>query len=77
MRLYARWSATVGGTLRVDLVDTKHPIEVNALEGLVLLDGDPLTPDAARLIGVRLIEGATLADGLRSARAAPETRRAS
>jgi len=73
-RNYTRWTAgaraddpitadILGGVLIA--VDTPH--RVVRANGI---DGEPMNPDMARMIGVRLIEGAALADGDRAIRKA-------
>lgn len=78
LRNYTRWRRTrplVGNggqlipvRLVADLLGISVPVEAWPAEGRVVLDGALLSPDEARLIGVRLIEAAALADGDRAIR---------
>jgi hypothetical protein len=68
LRNYTRWTGDVTTYLRADILGAKHEIEVDATTGRVLLDGDALSPDEARMFGVRLVEAAALADGARAIR---------
>lgn len=74
LRNYTRWRATtINGALYADLLGVQHDIMTDPKEGKVWLNGSQLSPDEARLIGVRLIEAAALADGDRAIRRAPTT----
>lgn len=75
MRNYTRWIKR-GSTLEADILGDR--VEITAFpesaKVVLELDNGPdnvavgLTPDEARLYGVRLIEGAALADGERAIR---------
>jgi hypothetical protein len=56
--------------LRADILGTETNIEAHPTAGTVRasVPRRPLDPDEARMIGVRLIEAAALADGGRSVR---------
>lgn len=77
-RNYTRWRAddVTPGTLWADILGMPMTICAHRSDGLVQvmtsLPCAALTPDDARLIGVRLIEAAALADGDRAVRARPE-----
>lgn len=68
LRNYTRWRVEGDVCLRADLLGVVVDITVDRAAGKVHLDGVVLTPDEARLLGVRLIEGATHADGDRTIR---------
>lgn len=70
-RNYTRWAAHESGALFADLIGTREQIGADPARGLAYLNGNALTPDHARLIGVRLIEAAALADGPRAVRSTP------
>ena len=74
LRNYTRWTKTDRG-LVADLLGgfDISVLDAGGVSPLVTLDMDDeyLTPDEARLIGVRLIEAAALADGDRAIRRAP------
>lgn len=62
LRGYTRWTATGHGDwLRADILAARLVIEASPTRGLITCNDDPLTPDEARLYGVRLIEAAALA----------------
>ncbi len=68
---YTRWTRCPGtSVLRADILHgpTIHADPERGEVELNAADHDWLTPDEARLIGVRLIEAATLADGTRTIR---------
>lgn len=78
---YFRWTRVraIDGTenlaeqpefLRADILGTDTSIEAYPADGTVCAEvpGRPLDPDEARMIGVRLIEAAALADNGRSVR---------
>ncbi|MDG4768516.1 hypothetical protein O7632_31140 [Solwaraspora sp. WMMD406] len=71
LRNYTRWRQGAPGQLHADILGSRVRIEVDTDNGRVLLDGVALSPDEARLIGVRLIDGAVLADGDRAIRKPP------
>ena len=78
LRNYTRWVQAAGpgdsNYLVADILGSDLPdIIANRTTGLVRLNRIQLSPDEARLIGVRLIEGAALADGPRAIRAARAT----
>jgi hypothetical protein len=79
LRNYTRWRRDQNGRLDADLLGSRLPgISVSpSLTRVDMLPGDgntppvSMSPDEARLIGVRLIEAAALADGDRTIRATP------
>lgn len=71
LRNYTRWRQINPATIEADLLGARIDIAVHTGDGTVVLNGEPLTPDEARLIGVRLVEGAALADGPRAIRQPP------
>lgn len=71
LRNYTRWRQAGSGRLFADILGAKFDIEVDADEGRVLLAGEALNPDEARMIGVRLIDAAVLADADRAIRRTP------
>lgn len=70
LRNYTRWrqEADRTGRLHADILGARLAIEVDTTDSRVLVDGTPLSPDEARMIGVRLIDAAVLADGDRAIR---------
>lgn len=68
LRNYTRWRQAAPGRQHADILGAKVQIEVDTTAGKVLLAGTPLSPDEARMLGVRLIDGAVLADGDRAIR---------
>lgn len=78
LRNYTRWRTDEDGRLTADLLGGSLPT-ITALpsSGRIALDGTQLSPYEARLIGVRLIEAAAVADGDRAIRTpAPAAREA-
>lgn len=78
LRNYTRWVQVAGPNgsdyLVADIFGSSLPdIIADHVAGLVRLNNIQLSPDEARLIGVRLIEGAALADSYRAIRAAHPT----
>lgn len=80
MRNYTRWTATTppdeGSELVADILGVRVRISCLPGQGVVGLEyggGQPLNPDEARMIGVRLIEAAAMADGERAIRSAPSS----
>lgn len=77
-RSYTRWriDEVTPGTLWADILSMPLSICAHRTDGLVQVmlaaHTATLTPDEARLIGVRLVEAAALADGDRAVRARPE-----
>lgn len=67
---YSRWTRRETGTLAADILGSDTAIAARPVDGDVLLEvpDRPLSPDEARMIGVRLIEAAALADGERAIR---------
>lgn len=75
---YYRWTAVPVGdqqsygemVLRADILGADIDISVDPTAGTVTAEipTRPMDPDTARMIGVRLIEGAALADNGRSVR---------
>ena len=76
---YARWTQVEDNTLRADILGADNErlptIEVDTARRTINLGNEffNLTPDEARLIGVRLIDAAVLADGDRVIRQRPTT----
>jgi len=70
LRSYTRWTRD-GALLHADILGARFAIAADPGQGKALLDGAHLSPDEARLIGVRLIEAAALADGDRAIRGQP------
>jgi hypothetical protein len=68
LRNYTRWVAGDAGVLLADILGAGVDIAADPAAGKVLLDGRVLSPDEARLVGVRLIDAAVLADGPRAVR---------
>jgi hypothetical protein len=66
---YTRWTA-VGGQLIADILGSDTGIQADPAAGTIeaVMPDRPISPDEARMIGVRLIEAAALADGERSIR---------
>ena len=65
---YYRWTrARVGRALRADILGADVDITADPDAGTVTaqIPARPMDPDTARMIGVRLIEGASLADASR------------
>lgn len=79
LRNYTRWTthtrADLTSFLQADILGARYELMVDPGAGTVTLsvfdDARPMSPDEARMLGVRLIEGAALADGERAIRAAP------
>lgn len=75
LRNYTRWRRTELGDLNADLLGLDALIHARPHPGNVALNTTTpvlmLSPDEARLIGVRLIEAAALADGDRAIRETP------
>jgi len=65
---YFRWTRGDGTALLADILGTDTEIQATPESGTVLatVPDRPLSPDEARMIGVRLIEAAALADNGRS-----------
>lgn len=59
---YTRWTVT-GPALTADILGSKFQLQAFPEQGEVHFAGTRLSPDEARLYGVRLIEAAALADG--------------
>jgi hypothetical protein len=68
-RNYTRWTATADGALTADLLGVRDPITAVPADGVVRHGDQTYSPDLARMVGVRLIEGAALADAHRAVRA--------
>lgn len=60
---YTRWVAGDGEMLHADILCGQVDIAVDQAAGTVRLNDKHLSPDEARMIGVRLIDAAVLADG--------------
>lgn len=67
---YSRWTETQTGVLEADILGEDVAITANSDTGRVgvCVPDRPISPDEARMIGVRLIEAAALADGDRAIR---------
>lgn len=76
-RNYTRWTERDDrGGLTADILGAPYQLEIDPRIAIVHLvipdeDGVRLDPDEARLLGVRLIEGAALADDERAIRRGP------
>ena len=70
LRNFTRWRAAPGSAdLHADLLGTLITITARPVDGTVRVVVDHVVnPDEARLIGVRLIEAAALADSIRAIR---------
>lgn len=68
---YTRWTKEAGSpVLTADILGASTLVRADPETGLVTarVPNEPLDPDTARMIGVRLIEAAALADDGRSVR---------
>lgn len=69
---YFRWTRTgpTGSRLRADILGADLNITADSSTGLVTAEipDRPMDPDTARMVGVRLVEAAALADGDRAVR---------
>lgn len=67
---YYRWTRTEQGTLRADILGPEIDVTANPASGTVFLiaPARSMSPDEARMVGVRLIEAANIADADRSIR---------
>lgn len=70
LRNYTRWTQVDNHALEADLLGVRDLITAYPDHGHVTLGNRTYTPDEARLIGVRLIEAAALADAERAIRQA-------
>ena len=68
LRNYTRWRQDPTGRLIADILGCPVTVAVDPPTAAVLLGDLALSPDEARLIGVRLIDAAVLADGDRAIR---------
>lgn len=75
MRNYTRWTRRGGSLLQADILGAPYTLVADPQVGMVRLvvrtTPEGLleqTPDEARMLGVRLIEAAALADGERAIR---------
>jgi hypothetical protein len=68
LRNYTRWRKAADGALIADILGSKISITADPMTGEVLHGNVRLTPDEARMYGVRLVEAAALADGERAIR---------
>lgn len=68
LRRYTRWTRNPNGHITADILNSPLPITIDPDLGIVTMADIKLTPDEARLHGVRLIEAAALADGHRAIR---------
>lgn len=66
---YTRWTQ-VGDALAADILGADTAVIANPATGLisVTVPGRPMSPDETRMIAVRMIEAAALADGDRCIR---------
>lgn len=73
LRNYTRWREAQRSprVLVADILSTPVRILTHVGQGKVMLGDDALSPDEARLLGVRLIDAAVLADGERAIRSMP------
>lgn len=67
---YFRWTRCADGMLTADILGPELSVVADPNEGRVKVEvpDRPMSPDEARLIGVRMIEAAALADGERAIR---------
>jgi hypothetical protein len=67
---YSRWTRDEDGTLEADILGADTSVVAVPTSGTVsvTVPKRPLSPDEARMIGVRMIEAAALADGDRAVR---------
>ncbi|GIE30194.1 hypothetical protein Ait01nite_032390 [Actinoplanes italicus] len=67
---YTRWTQGPGGMLTADILGSDTNVQACPSTGTVLacVPDRPMSPDEARMVGVRLVEAAALADGDRSIR---------
>lgn len=73
LRNYTRWREGTPGHLHADILGGRLDITVQPDLNAVVINGQPHTPDEARMYGVRLIDAAVLADGDRAIRRTPTT----
>lgn len=66
---YTRWTR-MGGALVADILGADTDVTADPVTGLIsaTVPQRPMSPDEVRMIGVRLIEAAALADGDRCIR---------
>lgn len=67
---YFRWTRNDTGTLSADILGPEIDVTANPIAGTVFLTAPDrsLSPDEARMVGVRLIEAASIADADRAIR---------
>lgn len=65
---YTRWTVGEDGVLTADILSSEFKVTADPTAGVAGLNEHTMSPDEARLIGVRLIEAASLADAHRSLR---------
>lgn len=67
---YTRWTEVSGGAFQADILGDDTDVTADPTTGKVsaTVPNRPMSPDEARMIGVRLIEGAALADAERAIR---------
>ena len=66
---YTRWTRDESGRLVADnLIDVDICADTKSGQVTACIGARPMSPDEARMIGVRLIEAAALADGDRAVR---------
>ena len=68
IRGYTRWKRDDRGFLHADILISRCRLMADPAEGKVIFEDYVMTPDEARLYGVRLIDAAVLADGHRAIR---------
>lgn len=69
---YTRWTRSTDSVLAADILGSDTAILANPNTGMItcVTPERTINPDEARMIGVRLIEAAALADGARAIRTA-------
>jgi hypothetical protein len=68
LRSYTRWRLDDSGLLHADFLTSLVTLMVDSTSGKIIFQGIVLTPDESRLIGVRMVDAAVLADGDRAIR---------
>ena len=68
LRNYTRWRHGEDGRLDADILGARTAITADPRTATVGLGDLDLSPDEARMLGVRLIDAAVLADGSRAIR---------
>lgn len=67
---YSRWTKEASGVMEADILGSDTSVRASVESGQIQVSVPDrwITPDEARMIGVRLIEAAALADGDRAIR---------